>query len=64
MNTDPCGGPDNENDGCGVIFSQTPTELWPMEPTVHCAKAGLSAEAKMELTVTNSLYNALLMLNG
>jgi hypothetical protein len=51
MNSDPCGGADNEGDGCGVVFPN-------MAPGgSHCSlckklKApGLTAEAKAELLV-------------
>jgi hypothetical protein len=63
MNTDPCGGTDNENDGCGVIFT-----CRTLANGAHCSLCtklkvpGLLAEAKVELKVPASLYIALLML--
>ena len=63
MNTNPCGGTDNENDGCGVIFTHRT-----LANGVHCPLCtklkvpGLSVEVKAELKVPASLYNALLML--
>ena len=62
MNTDPCGGGDNENDGCVIFACRT------LDNGAHCSLCtklkvlGLSAEAKVELKVLASLYNALHML--
>lgn len=50
-NTNPCGGPDNEGDGCGVVFSRM------LSGGLHCAlcrklKApGLTAETIAGLVV-------------
>ena len=63
MNTDPCGGGDNENDGCGVIFARRTLANGAHCPLCTKLKVlGLSAEAKVELQVPASLYNALHML--
>ena len=51
MNTEPCGGLDNEGDGCGMVF------LCRTSSGGHCPLckklkvSGLSAEAKMEIIV-------------
>jgi len=56
MNLDPCGGPENENDGCGMVFIRRTLG------GCHCPKCkklkvpGLSAEAKAELMVPGPLY--------
>ena len=61
MNTDPCGGTDNENDGCGVIFVRRT-----LANGAHCQLCknlmtpGLSVEAEAELQVP-FLNDALLM---
>ena len=61
MNIDPCGGVENENDGCGVIFPRMPLD------TIHCSlckklKApNLSREALATLQV--SLMPAMCLLN-
>ena len=51
MNTDPCGGADNEGDGCGVVFPNM------AHGGLHCSLckklkvAGLTTMAKAELLV-------------
>lgn len=63
MNIDPCGGIDNENDGCGVIFVRRTLANGAHCPLCKKLKIpGLSAEAKVELKVPVSLDNALFML--
>jgi hypothetical protein len=55
MNTDPCGGADNENDGCGVIFVRRTLANGAHCPLCTKLKVpGLSAEAKVELKVLAS----------
>jgi hypothetical protein len=52
MNTDPCGGADNENDGCGVIFARRTLATGAHCPLCTKLKVpGLSTEAKVELKV-------------
>jgi hypothetical protein len=52
LNTDACGGADNEHDGCGVVFPQM------AHGTIHCPLCkklkvvGLSAEARATLEVS------------
>jgi hypothetical protein len=65
MNTDPCGGTDNENDGCGVIFARRTLANGSHCPLCTKLKVpGLSAEAKVELKAPASLYNAFMLLSG
>jgi hypothetical protein len=56
MNTEPCGGVDNEGDGCGVVFARR-ILTGPHCPLCKKLKVpGLSAEAKVEIEVCGSLY--------
>jgi len=51
MNTDPCGGLDNEDDGCGMVF---PCRTLTGSHCPLCKKLkvpGLSSEAQAELKV-------------
>ena len=56
MNTDPCGGPENVNDGCGMIF---PRRTAGGSHCPLCKKLkvpGLSVEAQAELQVPSSQH--------
>jgi hypothetical protein len=60
MNADPCGGVENENDGCGVIFPRMAldTVLCPL-----CKKLkvpDLSPEAFATLQVTFKIFTCLI----
>jgi len=57
MNNEPCGGLDNVDDGCGMVFR------WRTSAGCHCPLCkklkvpGLSEEAKAEIKVPSSLLS-------
>jgi hypothetical protein len=56
MNLDPCGGLDNVDDGCGMVFPRKTSAGCYCPLCKKLEVPGLSEEAKAEIKVLNSLW--------